>query len=169
MTLVFLWGLAALLTAVVALKFPERLRKAWRISLKTAPTTLIVVCMAIVASGFLAALLPTEVVARHMGEGSGVSGILVASALGAFLPGGPMVAFPLVITLARGEAGEPQLVALLSSWSVIAIHRLIAWELPLLGAAFAFRRIVTSFLFPPLIGLIAAALFSILSPGLGGS
>ncbi|WP_157961741.1 hypothetical protein [Acuticoccus kandeliae] len=161
---VILWAIALALLALLLVRDPSRLPDAWRHTVRRAPITLAVVALAIVASGFIGVLLPTALVAAHIGPQSGVAGIVVASLAGAALPGGPMIAFPIVITLARAGAGEPQLISLLTAWSVIAMHRLIAWEIPLLGVPFAVRRIAVSAVFPVAVGLVAGAIVAFTGP-----
>ncbi len=105
------------------------------------------------------------IVAMLAVSGADIGALIVMAALaGAALPGGPMIAFPIVITLARAGAGAPQLVALLTAWSVIAMHRLIAWEIPLLGIPFVLRRIAVSALFPIATGLLAAMVVALMNP-----
>jgi len=44
-------------------------------------------------------------------------------------------------------------VAYLTAWSLLALHRLVAWEVPILGARFALLRFAVSILLPILAGL----------------
>ncbi|MBV1905317.1 MAG: permease [Pseudomonadales bacterium] len=111
--------------------------------------------LALIAAGFIAQLLPHEQVIAYLGADSGVKGVLIASVLGAFLPGGPMVAFPLAIVLFEAGTGSAQMVALLTSWSVLALHRIMSFELPLMGNSFVVRRILPSLPLPVIAGLIA--------------
>jgi len=110
---------------------------------------------ALVAAACLGRLLPPELVSGWIGAGSGLPGVLIASALGAALPGGPMLAFPLAIALLRAGAGPEALVALITAWSLIAVNRTLLFELPLLGARFAGWRLVLCTPLPVLAGAIA--------------
>lgn len=110
---------------------------------------------ALLAASFLAALVPPAWFARTLGDASGLPGVLIASALGGLLPGGPMVSFPLALVLFRAGVGAPQMVALLTAWSVLALHRVFAFELPTLGWGFVWRRWLVSLLLPPLAGALA--------------
>jgi hypothetical protein len=118
--------------------------------------------LALLTASFLSELLPGESVAGVIGPASGMVGIVVASLAGGVLPGGPMVSFPLAIFLWREGAGAAQLVALLAGWSVFAFHRMISYELPLMGTRFSTVRLLASFLLPPLAGVLAAGLFGLL-------
>lgn len=84
--------------------------------------------------------------------------ILIASFAGGLIPGGPFVSFPLVLALAKSGAGVPQLVALTSGWAVLAFHRVIIWELPVMGGSFVVLRLAASVALPALSGFAAQAL-----------
>jgi uncharacterized membrane protein YraQ (UPF0718 family) len=104
---------------------------------------------ALVAASAIAELLPDRLIAELLGQSSGLTGVLVASALGGLLPGGPMVSFPFAILIARDGAGGPQVVALVTGWSVYALHRVIAYEGPMMGWRFVTLRMIASAFVPP--------------------
>lgn len=112
---------------------------------------------ALVAASLLAELLPVHWFAAVLGQGSGLGGVLAASVLGAILPGGPMVSFPLALVLFRAGVGTPQMVALLTAWSVLAVHRVLVFELPMMGWEFVWRRWLVSLALAPLAGALALA------------
>jgi uncharacterized membrane protein YraQ (UPF0718 family) len=116
------------------------------------------IALAIIAAGFIAKLIPSEPVARFIGPQSGLSGILLASLVGGFVPAGPILSFPLVVILYKAGAGLPQLVAFLTAWSVFAFHRVLVYELTMMGWRFAAVRFASSLVLPPLAGLAATAL-----------
>lgn len=113
---------------------------------------------ALIAAECIGRLLPREHVAALLGSESGLTGTLLAALLGGFLPGGPMVAFPLAIALFRAGAEQAPLVALITAWSLIAMNRTLLFEVPLMGARFTVDRIIVSAPLPILAGLLAAAL-----------
>jgi hypothetical protein len=117
---------------------------------------------ALIAASAITELLPDRLVASLMGHESGLMGILLASALGGLLPGGPMVSFPIAILVAKDGAGGPQVIALVTGWSVYAFHRVIAYEAPMMGWRFVTLRMIVSAFVPPAAalgaGLIADAL-----------
>ena len=86
--------------------------------------------------------------------------ILIAGLVGALLPRGPIISFPVAIALMELGAGTPQLVAFLTAWSAFAMHRLLMWEIPLMGMAFASKRLLVSVVLPPIAGLIAWAMLA---------
>ena len=111
--------------------------------------------LGILAASFIAELLPKDVVAEIAGADSGWKGILLASAIGAALPTGPMVLFPVAVALLEVGVGVPQIVAFVTSWGVLAIHRVIVWEVPLMGINFVAVRLAATAMFVPLSGFAA--------------
>jgi len=111
--------------------------------------------VALLAASFLAELIPRQWFADLLGDASGMPGVVGATLLGGLLPGGPMVSFPLALVLFRAGVGTPQMVALLTAWSVLALHRVLAFELPTLGWGFVWRRLLVSLLLAPLAGGLA--------------
>ncbi|MHB8770214.1 MAG: permease [Syntrophales bacterium] len=153
-----LW-LMALIIGGIAFVRPEKrhregLKLAWENIALMGPR----ITMAIVVAGFFAVILPTELVAKWLGSDSGMTGILVGSVTGGFTPGGPMLAFPIVVILSNAGAGTGPLIAYVTAWSVFAIHRLFAFELPLMGGRFAMLRLVSSLILPFLAGILAMLL-----------
>lgn len=111
---------------------------------------------ALLAAECIGRLLPRDYVAALLGDEAGLMGTLFASVAGGFLPGGPMVAFPLAIALFRAGATQAPLVALLTAWSLLAVNRTLLFELPLLGTRFTILRLIVSAPLPILAGLLAA-------------
>ena len=110
-------------------------------------------------AGMIQAMIPTEYIAKMIGEGSGLKGILIATAAGAVTPGGPYVNFPIVAALYKSGAGIGPLAAYLTAWGVIPINRTLVWEIPILGTQFALARYAGSIIFPLIIGVIAPFIF----------
>ncbi|MEL7258915.1 MAG: hypothetical protein AAFN80_13870, partial [Pseudomonadota bacterium] len=97
-----------------------------------------------------------------IGQDSGMWGMFIAAAAGGFLPGGPMVAFPMAAAFYQVGAGVPQLVAMISGWSIFAINRLITYEAPIMGWRFAVLRNLSSLALPVLAGFGAEFLLHVL-------
>ena len=109
-------------------------------------------------------------IAPILGAESGWRGLVLATALGAATPGGPFAAFPIVYALALAGADIGAVVAYLTAWSVLGLHRLIIWELPLLGTDFVVARMLASIPLPVLAGFIARLLFQLVPDlPIGGS
>lgn len=153
-----LWGIVLALAAFAARK-PGRLhRKAAGLAVDQFVRMMPRIAVALLLAGFLGKLVPGEFVGRVIGAESGATGILIASLVGGFTPGGPMIAFPTVVVLSEAGAGVPQLVAFLTAWSVFAFHRVLVYELTLMGWRFSATRLVSSLALPPLAGFAAALL-----------
>ena len=110
---------------------------------------------AILVSGFFSVIVPTELVAASIGEESGMKGVLIASFVGGFTPGGPIICFPILIILYKAGAAIPPLIAFVTAWSVFAFHRIVMYEIPIMGARFAMLRLLSSLVLPPLAGTLA--------------
>lgn len=119
----------------------------------------LVIVISFLAAGLAEALVPREWVSRALGAEAGFRGILVGSAIGMVTPSGPFVSMPIAAAMLRAGAGTPAVVAFLTSWMVLSLHRFVAWELPILGLPFAALRWAACLVLPPLAGLAARALF----------
>ncbi len=107
---------------------------------------------AMLLTGMLQVLIPQELVSRHFGRETGFTGLVIATVAGMVTPGGPMVSVPFMVALSNSGAGMSVLVAYITSWSLFGIHRIIAWEGPLMGWHFVFVRSLASLAFPVLAG-----------------
>lgn len=123
--------------------------------------------VALPMAAFLAELIPAEAATGWIGPDSGLRGIAVASVAGGFMPGGPFVTFPLVLAFAKAGAGVPQMAALITGWSIFAIHRIVTWEYPVLGWRFVALRLLAALPLPVLAGLLAEAALTVLPIPLG--
>jgi len=115
--------------------------------------------LAFIIAGMVQVLVPHEIISRWVGVESGFRGILIGSAIGGILPGGPYVSMPIVAGLLRTGASTGTMVALLTAWSLLAFTRLPI-EVGLLGWKFTFIRLACVFFFPPIAGFIANRFFS---------
>lgn len=145
--------------AVFALRRPGRpLVAAVKIATGQARMMIGRMIMGVLAASFLAELLPKDLVGEVAGGNSGWTGILLASVLGALVPTGPMVLMPVVVALIEVGVGLPQAVAFLSSWSLMALHRVVVWELPMMGPNFTLIRLLASIALVPLSAYLAQGL-----------
>ena len=156
------WIMIGLALALVALAYRRGngvlaagLKSGWDTLLGMLPLLLAV----FVVVGMANVLLPRELIARWLGGGSGLKGILIASGMGAITPGGPFVSFPLVAALYRAGAGIGPVVAFITAWSLLSISR-IPMEIAFVGTKVVLIRVLATVVFPPLAGLIADGLFA---------
>jgi uncharacterized membrane protein YraQ (UPF0718 family) len=154
--------LMALLCALAALAWrrggEEMLREGlgagWGLLLRFGP----VIVVSFLAAGFADLLLPREWVRDQLGAESGLRGLVIATGAGILTPAGPFVSLPIAAVMIRTGAGAGPVVAFLSGWSLLAIHRLVAWEIPILGWRFAALRYACCLALPLFAGWIARAI-----------
>jgi uncharacterized membrane protein YraQ (UPF0718 family) len=118
----------------------------------------LLISVSFLAAGLAEVVLPRTWIPSALGPEAGLRGILVATGAGAITPSGPFIAIPIAAALARSGAGTGALVAYVSAWGLIALHRLVAWEIPILGARLALLRWGVSVALPVIAGLAARAL-----------
>ncbi len=114
---------------------------------------------AFVVAGMIQLLVPAEMISKWVGAESGIRGILIGTAIGSIMPGGPYILLPVSAGMLRTGAGVGTMVALLTSWSLIGVSRL-PMEIGILGWKFTLIRIACTFFFAPVAGWIANRLFS---------
>jgi uncharacterized membrane protein YraQ (UPF0718 family) len=150
-----LWGIALVLGVMVARRGRAPLLEA----LSAAGQNLVAITprigMALLLAGFVAKLVPSEAIGHAIGHETGWSGIVLATVFGGMMPSGPMIAFPVVVVLRHADAGVPQIVAFLTAWSVFAWHRVLTWEMTMLGWQFVAVRLASSLTLPLIAGAVA--------------
>ncbi|MBI4279424.1 MAG: permease, partial [Armatimonadetes bacterium] len=109
--------------------------------------------------GFIPLLVPKEVIARWLGDAAGFRGIVAGAAVGALSPGGPFLNFPILAGFYQAGAGVGPIAAFITSWSIFGLHRILLWELPLLGPRLTFARLLISVPMPFLVGVAARAVY----------
>ena len=139
-------------------------------SLRLLATVTPMIVVGLFLGGLVKELSDPRRIAPVLGAESGWKGLVLATALGAATPGGPFAAFPIVYALALAGADIGAVVAYLTAWSVLGLHRLIIWELPLLGTNFVVARMLASIPLPVLAGVIARLLLQLVPDlPIGGS
>ena len=158
----FDWSTAAILalmtTAAIFVYFRDGAEKFLEIlyhDLRLFADVLLKVAAGCLLGAFLARLLPRELVARWIGSESGFVGLLVATVLGAILPGGPVTIYPVASALLVMGADVGATVAFLTSWTLLGYTRALVWEIPFFGPEFVGWRILLSTPAPLISGLLA--------------
>jgi uncharacterized membrane protein YraQ (UPF0718 family) len=113
---------------------------------------------------FITEILPHEKVSRSLGPESGLKGLLIGTAFGAILPGGPFTAYPVAAALLTVGADFGATIAMVVSWTLIGYGRAVAWELPILGTDFTLWRVVLSVPIPILAGALGRIVYVRLYP-----
>src|SRR3981189_1305483 len=103
---------------------------------------------------FIAEILPHDKGARSLGPNSGLKGLLIGTAFGAILPGGPCAPYPVAGALLTVGADFGATIAMVVSWTLIGYGRAVAWELPILGTDFTLWRLVIALPIPVLAGAL---------------
>jgi hypothetical protein len=115
------------------------------------------IALGVIGSGYIAAIIPPEVITGWLGPNSGWSGVLAAVIAGAATPGGPVVGFSIGAVALKSGGGAPQVIAYVVAWALFAFQRLILWEIPFMPARFVWFRAAVSLPFPFLAAAIAMA------------
>jgi len=157
-----LLGMAVLLAALVAIAWQRGGSDLVRQGLSGGTALLaryaLLLVVSFLAAGFAEVLIPREWMRQTLGQESGLRGILIASAAGVVTPAGPFVAMPVAAVMLRSGAAPAAVVAFVTGWSLLALHRLVAWEIPILGARFALLRYAVCLALPIVAGLLTRAL-----------
>jgi hypothetical protein len=113
------------------------------------------IALGVIGSGYIAAIIPPEVITGWLGPDSGWTGVLAATIAGAATPGGPVIGFSIGAVALKVGGGSPQVIAYVVSWALFAFQRLILWEIPFMPARFVWFRAAVSLPFPFLAAAIA--------------
>ena len=111
--------------------------------------------VALMMAEFMTVLLPQELIMKWLGPASGVKGIFIGTAIGIIMPpGGVVVLYGIVVGMLKAGAGAGAMVALITSYNLLALHRL-PFEISFLGWRFALLRLAAVICFAPIAGLLA--------------
>jgi hypothetical protein len=116
------------------------------------------IALGVIGSGYIAAVVPQEVITGWLGPNSGWFGVLAAVIAGAATPGGPVIGFSIGAVALKAGGGAPQVIAYVVAWALFAFQRLLLWEIPFMPARFVWFRAAVSLPFPFLAAAIAMAI-----------
>ena len=162
-----LGAVSLVLSFVAWRRSPTLLRGAYRNAALRFIEVLPRIAVAFLAAGFISHIVPPDVVGRAIGYESGLWGILLATLVGGITPAGPIVSFPIVVVLLASGAGFPQVVAFLTAWSVFAFHRVVIYEVPLMGLRFSLTRLAASAILPFVCALLVWGMMAATGIGVG--
>jgi hypothetical protein len=143
-----LWGIAIVLGLVAASRSRHLLCNSLREGVVDCLRLLPRIMLGVVGAGYIAALLPQEVVGRWLGADSGIIGLCIAVVGGAFTPGGPVIGFSIGAAALKGGAGTPQVIAYTVAWALFAVQRLFMWEIPVMPRRMVWLRLLGSLPLP---------------------
>ena len=129
-----------------------------KIALNMAKEVMPLLIFAFIMSGMIQVILPKELIMKWIGKEAGIKGILIGTIAGSLAPGGPYVNLPLVAILLKLGASTGTMVSFLTGWLLLSISRL-PMEVGILGWKFTIIRLLSTFFFPPIAGLIAERFF----------
>jgi uncharacterized membrane protein YraQ (UPF0718 family) len=116
------------------------------------------IALGVIGSGYIAAVIPQEIVTGWLGPNSGGLGVATAVVVRAATPGGPVVGFSIGAGALNAGGGPPQVLAYVIGWALFAFQRLLLWEIPFMPARFVWFRAAVSVLFAFLAAAIAMAI-----------
>ena len=116
------------------------------------------IALGVLGSGYIAAVIPQEIITGWFGPESGWLGVLVATIAGGLTPGGPVVGFSIGAVALKVGGGAPQVIAYVVAWALFAFQRLILWEIPFMPAKFVWFRAAVSLPFPFLAAALSMAI-----------
>ena len=159
-------ALVALSTGVVLyeLKGAEAVAEALRGDLRVFSIFIVFLPAVLMLASIVEVMLPKSVVERWLGVGSGFKGLVVATFAGAFTPGGPFLAFPMVLALYRAGADWAPLITYITAWSILSMPRILVFEIPFVGTELASVRYLSTLILPPIAGLMARYITRIYRP-----
>ena len=107
---------------------------------------------ALIAAEFMAMLIPAEVISQFLGDEAGLIAVLIGSLTGMIVPSGPVISFSIAATMYNAGASVPAVIAFLTAWSIFSAHRILIYEIPLVGMSFFRIRVVSVLALPILAG-----------------
>jgi hypothetical protein len=116
------------------------------------------IALGVIGSGYIAAVIPQQIITGWLGPDSGWTGVLTAVIAGAATPGGPVIGFSIGAVALKSGGGSPQVIAYVVAWALFAFQRLLLWEIPFMPARFVWFRAAVSLPFPFLAAAIAMAI-----------
>ena len=148
-----LWVIVAILVVVAAVKSASLVETGLREGaldfLRLTPR----VAIGVVGSGYVAAVLPPEVLGGLLGPNSGLLGTTIATLAGALTPGGPVVGFSVAVAALKSGAAAPQVIAYTTAWALFAIQRVVSYEVIAMPAKVVWLRVLVSIPVPFLAAL----------------
>ena len=116
------------------------------------------VVVALSIASLIWVLMPRDRIASLVGIESGLRGLMIATLAGTITPGGPSSAYALLAVLAGSGADRGALVTYITAWATLGLQRILIWDVPFMGAEFAFLRFAVCLPLPIIAGLIARRL-----------
>ncbi len=136
--------LVLLALAISFFKSREKSSKVIKIAFKSLINTAPYIIITIIIIGIMQGFVPNSLIAEYLGEKSGISGVLLASLIGAILHIPAFVSFPLVASLIERGASVMIGAAFITSLTMIGFTSL-PLEIKEFGIKFTVLRNISSF------------------------
>ena len=150
---ILLWVLVAVLALTAAVRSKALFREGAKEGSRDFVLLLPRIMIGVVGSGYIAAIMPQNMITTWIGPKSGILGIIIATLAGAITPGGAVVGFSVGAAALKGGGGAPQVIAYTTAWSLYALTRLINWEVAMMPARVVWLRAAVSIPLPFLAGI----------------
>jgi hypothetical protein len=148
-----LWVLVAALALTAAVRSKALFREGATEGARDFVMLLPRILVGVVGSGYIAAIMPQDLITTWIGPNSGLLGITIAALAGAVTPGGAVVGFSVGAAALKGGGGAPQVIAYSTAWSLYALTRLINWEVAMMPPRVVWLRAAVSVPLPFLAGV----------------
>jgi uncharacterized membrane protein YraQ (UPF0718 family) len=155
---VILWGSVAAVGLIAYRRGPKVMTSSLREGAMDFINIVPRIALGVIGSGYIAAVIPPEVITGWLGPNSGWLGVAAAVVAGAATPGGPVIGFSIGAVALKSGGGAPQVLAYVVAWALFAFQRLLLWEIPFMPARFVWFRAAVSVPFPFLAAAIAMAI-----------
>jgi hypothetical protein len=150
---ILLWALVAGLALTAAVRSKALFREGATEGARDFVMLLPRIMIGVVGSGYIAAIMPEDLITTWIGPNSGILGITIATLAGAVTPGGAVVGFSVGAAALKGGGGAPQVIAYSTAWSLYALTRLINWEIAMMPPRVVWLRAMVSIPLPFLAGV----------------
>jgi hypothetical protein len=150
---ILLWTLVATLALTAAVRSKALFREGAAEGARDFVLLLPRIMIGVVGSGYIAAIMPQNLITTWIGPNSGILGVAIATLAGAITPGGAVVGFSVGAAALKGGGGAPQVIAYTTAWSLYALTRLINWEVAMMPPRVVWLRAAVSIPLPFLAGL----------------
>ena len=145
---IVLWTIVVALGIAVIIRrqpmFGESLRNGAHDFLTILPR----IAIGMIGSGFIAEMLPSQLIPSWLGPNTGAAGLILAVFAGALTPGGPVVGFAIATAALKSGAGAPQVIAYSIAWALFALPRVLVFEIPMMPPRVVWLRVAVSLPLP---------------------
>ena len=156
-TALFINGMAAVLLAISFFKDRSKTTQALRSALRSGVGLVPSLLGILILIGLIMGFVTSATIARIVGEGSGIIGVLTAALLGSVLHIPSLVSFPLGGSLIRNGASATVVAVFITTLTMVGFVTL-PMEIRILGKRFTFLRNALSLVAAVIIGLLVGVI-----------